>query len=54
MKLLFTPEALAAYNDLKSTAQREADQVKDVIKDILSHPENGKGFDRSLVRIMEP
>lgn len=48
MKLLFTPEALAAYNDLKSTAQREADQVKDVIKDILSHPENGKGSPEAL------
>ena len=48
MKLLFTPEAIAAYNDLKSTAQREADQVKDVIKDILSHPESGKGSPEAL------
>ena len=48
MKLLFTPEALAAYNDLKSTAQREADQVKDVIKAILSHPETGKGSPEAL------
>lgn len=48
MKLLFTPEALAAYNELKSTAHREAEQVKDIIKDILSHPKTGKGSPEAL------
>lgn len=43
MKLLFTPEALASYNDIKSASQREADLIKDILKDILSHPETGKG-----------
>lgn len=43
MKLLFTPEALASFNALKSEKPREADQVRDIIKDILSHPETGKG-----------
>ena len=43
MKLLFTPEALASFNALKSEKPREADQVRDIIKDILSHAETGKG-----------
>ena len=38
MKLLFTPEALVAFNELKTSNSREADQVKDTIKEILSHP----------------
>lgn len=48
MKLLFTPEALASYNDLKSSTPREADQVKEIIKDVLSHPETGKGSPQPL------
>ena len=48
MKLLFTPEALASYNDIKASAQREADQIKDVLKDVLAHPETGKGTPQAL------
>ena len=48
MKLLFTPEALVSYNDLKTAAPREADQLKDIIKDILAHPESGKGTPQPL------
>ena len=48
MKLLFTPEALASYNDIKALAQREADQIKDVLKDVLAHPETGKGTPQAL------
>ena len=48
MKLLFTPEALASYNGLKATAQREADQIKDILKDTLAHPETGKGAPEAL------
>ena len=43
MKLLFTPEALSSYNEIKAAVPREAEQAKDVIKDILAHPETGKG-----------
>ena len=43
MKLLFTPEALVAFNELKTSNSREAGQVKDTIKEILSHPSSGKG-----------
>lgn len=43
MKLLFTPEALASYNELKSAFPREANQIKDLLKDVLAHPESGKG-----------
>lgn len=43
MKLLFTPEALASFNELKTTKTREADLVKDVLRDILSNPKTGKG-----------
>ena len=49
MKLLFTPEALASYNEIKSTSYREADLVKDILKDILAHPESGKGAPQSLM-----
>ena len=48
MKLLFTPEALVSYNDLKTAAPREADQLKDIIKDILAHPDSGKGTPQPL------
>lgn len=43
MKLLFTPEALTSYNELRTSNSREAEQVKDIIKDIMSHPSSGKG-----------
>lgn len=43
MKLLFTPEALSSFNELKTSNSREADQVKETIKEILSHPSSGKG-----------
>lgn len=48
MKLLFTPEALSSYNDIKASAQREADLIKDVLKDVLVHPETGKGSPQAL------
>lgn len=48
MKLLFTPEALASYNDIKASAQREADLIKNVLKDALAHPETGKGSPQAL------
>ena len=48
MKLLFTPEALASYNEIKATSHREADQIKDVLKDVLAHPETGKGTPHAL------
>ena len=48
MKLLFTPEALASYNNLKTSVPREADQAKEVIKDILVHPDTGKGAPQPL------
>lgn len=48
MKLLFTPEALAAYNELKASVPRESEQIKDILKDVLSHPESGKGSPGAL------
>lgn len=48
MKLLFTPEALASYNELKARTPREAEQVKDLLKDVLSHPETGKGMPEAM------
>ena len=48
MKLLFTPEALASYNELKTSKPRDAEQIKEVIKDILSHPEIGQGTPEAL------
>lgn len=43
MKLQFTPEALALFNKLKSSRPSEAEQVKDILKDIIAHPAEGKG-----------
>ena len=43
MKLLFTPEALSSFNELKTSNSREADQVKETIKEILSNPSSGNG-----------
>ena len=37
MKLLFTTEALASYNDIKASSPREAEQIKEVLKDVLEH-----------------
>lgn len=48
MKLLFTPEALAAYNELKASVPRESEQIKDILKDVLLHPESGKGAPEAL------
>jgi Txe/YoeB family toxin of Txe-Axe toxin-antitoxin module len=48
MKLLFTPEALGSYNEIKSTLQREADLIKDILKEVLAHPETGKGTPQAL------
>ena len=38
MKLLFTPEALASYKDIKVRAPKEAENALGVIKEILAHP----------------
>ncbi len=48
MKLFLTPDALASYNELKSRAPREAEQIKDMLKEILSHPEDGRGAPLAL------
>lgn len=48
MKLLFTPEALASFNAIKESTPREAEQIKDLLKEVLSHPETGKGTPESL------
>ena len=49
MRLLFTTEALASYNDIKASSPREAEQIKEVLKDVLSYPETGKGSPQALV-----
>lgn len=43
MKLLFTPEALESYQKIKLASQQEADKVKEILKEILLHPEEGQG-----------
>jgi Txe/YoeB family toxin of Txe-Axe toxin-antitoxin module len=43
MKLLFTAEALSSFNDIKKTHSREADLIKEVLKDMLAHPSSGEG-----------
>lgn len=48
MKLLFTPEALASFSELKLSSSREVEQVKDILNDILEHPSSGKGNPTSL------
>ena len=40
MKLLFTPEALASYNDIKAQTPKEAENALGLIKEILAHPED--------------
>ena len=49
MKLFFTPEALDSFNELKTGRPREADQLRDVIKDILQHPTSGRGTPVALL-----
>lgn len=48
MKLLLTPEALSVFNQLKETKPKEAEQVREIIKDIISHPQSGKGSPLAL------
>ena len=48
MKLLFTPEALASYNEIKSTNPGETGLIKNVLQDILTHPETGAGTPEAL------
>jgi Txe/YoeB family toxin of Txe-Axe toxin-antitoxin module len=48
MKLLFTPEALASYNEIKTASPREASLIKDILREVLSHPDTGKGAPQSL------
>jgi len=43
MKLLFTPEALESYQEIKRASQQEANKVKEILKEILLHPEEGQG-----------
>ncbi len=43
MTLLFTPEALASYDEVKSASPRDAERIKEILKDTLLHPESGKG-----------
>ena len=52
MKLLFTPEALASWDDLKRTSSRETEQVREIIKDILAHPYTGKGSPIALAGVL--
>lgn len=52
MKLLFTPEALASYNTLKAHQPQEAEQALDVIKDVLAHPQEGKGNPQPLTGVL--
>lgn len=52
MKLLFTPEALASYNELKAQRPQEAEQALEVIKDILVHPLEGKGNPQPLTGVL--
>jgi len=52
MKLLFTPEALASYNKLKDTSPKEAESIKDILQDIVSHPETGKGSPKALTGLL--
>lgn len=52
MKLLFTPEALASYNELKAQQPQEAEAALSVIKDILAHPLEGKGDPHPLTGVL--
>lgn len=52
MKLLFTPEALSSYNTLKAQLPQEAEQVLELIKDILAHPLEGKGNPLPLTGVL--
>lgn len=52
MKLLFTPEALASYNELKALQPQEAEQVKDILKDVLAHPLEGKDDPQPLTGVL--
>lgn len=53
MKLLFTPEALVSYNEVKTAAPHDADRIKDILKDILLHPKTGKGAPEALTGALE-
>ena len=52
MKLQFTPEALTHFNELKSTHPGEAEQIKNILKDILAHPTEGKGDPQPLKGVL--
>lgn len=43
MILEFLPKALETYRTLKSVSPERAEQVKVLLKDIVSHPESGEG-----------
>lgn len=53
MNLLFTPEALASYNAIKASSNREAEQIKDVLRDILAHPKTGCGAPQALIGVLD-
>ncbi len=43
MKIDFLPKALEAYQDIKNADPDRAAKIKEVLKDILEHPESGLG-----------
>ena len=43
MKLLFTPEALAAFGALKERAPKDAEVLRALLKEILSNPDSKIG-----------
>lgn len=49
MKLEFLPKALETYNQVKQSNPALAGKIKTLLKDTLSHPENGLGEPTPLV-----
>lgn len=52
MKILFTQEALAAFNKIKSEKPQEAVQIKEILKDIVAHPDAGNGSPTKLTGLL--
>lgn len=52
MKLLFTPEALASFNELKLEKPSEAVLVREILKDILANPVTGNGSPTKLTGLL--
>ena len=53
MKLLFTPEALKVYENLKTSFPEEAEQVRDCLKEIVSNPTSGGGCPVALTGALQ-